>query len=254
MSYHRAKTYGTRTGYRHRFTDLTDALIPVYNWGFKVFGGRKHDAFRQRVIELAGLRGEEHVLDAGCGTGLTALRIAEQYPACRVCGVDLSARMIEVAQKEALRRGLNVDLQTGSLTDLPYADGLFHVVLTNIMFHHLDIAEKRQAIAEIARVLRSPAHPACPEVRRAERARGEHAEGRAGGIYVSAEFGARAHNWLERHLAKGEFTLYPSHLTEAGLTILHEELGSFAWGLPVCFRVAVKMDHATPELSEEERS
>jgi hypothetical protein len=48
------------------------------------------------------------------------------------------------------------------------------------------------------------------------------------GRYVSAEFGLRANNALRRHLAKGEYTLYPSHLTEAGLVITHEELGVFA--------------------------
>jgi SAM-dependent methyltransferase len=74
----------------------------------------------------------------------------------------------------------------------------------------------RQAIAEIARVL-AP-----------------------GGRYVSAEFGPRAKNALERRLAKGEYTLYPSHLTEAGLTIVHEEPGVLAWRTDVIYRAAVK--------------
>ena len=38
-----------------------------------MLGGRKHEAFRQHIVELARLRGNEHLLDAGCGTGLTAL-------------------------------------------------------------------------------------------------------------------------------------------------------------------------------------
>ena len=163
--------------YRHRFTALTDWLVSpynlgfcIYNWGFNVLGGRKHEAFRRRVIELAELRGDEDILDAGCGTGLTTLRIAEQHPGCRVYGIDLSPKMIEVARNDAAERGLDVDLRTGSITDLPYPDAAFDVVLTNIMFHHLDLAEKRLAVAEIARVLK------------------------AGGRYVSAEFGPRARN------------------------------------------------------------
>jgi SAM-dependent methyltransferase len=217
----------TRSRYRHRFTALTDLLVSpynlgfcVYNWGFNVLGGRKHDAFRQRIIELAGLCGDEEVLDAGCGTGLTTLRIAEQHPGCRVHGVDLSPKMIEVAGNDAAERGLEVNLRVGSITDLPYPDAAFEVVLTNIIFHHLDLEEKRQAVAEIARVLR----PA--------------------GRYVSAEFGPRARNPLERRLAKGEYTLYPSHLAEVGLTIRHEELSSFVWGLQVYYRVVVKSGEA----------
>jgi ubiquinone/menaquinone biosynthesis C-methylase UbiE len=226
----------TRSRYRHRFTDLTDVLIPVYNWGFNVLGGRKHDAFRQRIIELAELRGDEDVLDAGCGTGLTTLRIAERCPGCKVYGVDLSPKMIEVARNDAAKRGLDVDLRVGLITDLPYPDESFDVVLTNIMFHHLDLAEKRLAVAEIARVLRSP----------------EPAEGKASGRFVSAEFGPRARNPVERRLSKGEYTLYPSHLAEAGLTLQHEELSPLVWGLQVYYRVAVKPDEAAPESSEEE--
>lgn len=45
-----------RSWYRHRFTDLTDALIPVYDWGFRRLGDRKHEAFRRRVVELADLK------------------------------------------------------------------------------------------------------------------------------------------------------------------------------------------------------
>jgi SAM-dependent methyltransferase len=225
----------SRSSYRHRFTDLTDALVSpynlgfcVYNWGFNVLGGRKHEAFRQRIVQLAELRGDKDVLDAGCGTGLTTLRIAEQYPGCRVCGIDLSAKMIEVARADAAERGLDVDLRVGSITDLPYPDGAFDVVLTNIMFHHLDLVEKRLAVAEIARILK------------------------AGGRYVSAEFGPRARNPVERRLSKGEYTLYPSHLAEAGLTMHHEELSPFIWGLQVTYRVAVKPGDAAPESLEEE--
>jgi ubiquinone/menaquinone biosynthesis C-methylase UbiE len=202
--------------YRHRFTHFTDALIPIYNRLFEVLAGRQHEAFRQHVLELAALEGGECLLDAGCGTGMMALGIAARYPGCTVHGIDLSPKMIAVAQQDAETQGLAVDFRVGSITDLPYPSDSFDVVITNIMYHHLDLAEKRQAVNEIARVLEP------------------------GGRYVSAEFGPRADNALRRHLAKGEYTLYPSHLTEAGLTITHEELGVFAWGKKVFYRVTVK--------------
>ena len=181
-----------------------------------MFGGRKHKVFRQHVLELVALEGGEWLLDAGCGTGMMALRIAARYPNCTVHGIDLSPKMIAVAQRDAEEQGLAVDFRIGSITDLPYPDASFDVALTNIMYHRLDLAEKRQAVAEIARVLKP------------------------GGRYISSEFGPRARNALQRHLAKGEYTLYPSHLTEAGLAITHEELGAFAWGKKVFYRVAVK--------------
>jgi ubiquinone/menaquinone biosynthesis C-methylase UbiE len=202
--------------YRHRFTDFTDALIPVYNWGFEVLAGRQHEAFRRHVLELAALADGECLLDAGCGTGMMALRIAARYPGCTVHGIDISPKMIAVARRDAEEQGLAVDFRVGSITDLPYPGDSFDVVITNIMYHHLDLAEKRQAVAEVARVLKP------------------------GGRYVSAEFGPRARNALQHHLAKGEYTLYPSHLAKAGLVVAHEELGVFAWGKKVFYRVAVK--------------
>jgi ubiquinone/menaquinone biosynthesis C-methylase UbiE len=207
--------------YRHRFTRFTDALIPVYNWGFRVLAGREHETFRQHVLELAALKGDERLLDAGCGTGMMALRIAARYPGCTVHGIDLSPKMIAAARRDAETQGLAVDFRVGSITDLPYPGDSFDVVITNILYHHLDLAEKRQAVTQIARVLKP------------------------GGRYVSAEFGPRARNALQRHLAKGEYTLYPSHLAEAGLAITHEELGVFAWGKKVFYRVAVKQASPT---------
>ena len=175
------------------------------------------------------MEGSECLLDAGCGTGMMALRIAARYTGCTVHGIDISPKMIAVARRDAETQGLAVDFRVGSITDLPYPDGSFDVAITNIMYHHLDLAEKRQAVAEIARVLHGP----------------EPAEGKPGGRYVSAEFGPRARNALQRHLAKGEYTLYPSHLTEAGLAIIHEELGVFAWGKKGFYRVAIKQADPT---------
>jgi SAM-dependent methyltransferase len=226
-----------RSPYRHRFTDFTDALVSsptqgfsIYNWGFNMLGGRKHEAFRQRIIDLASLQGDERVLDVGCGTGLTTLRIVEQHADCTVHGIDISPKMIEAAQKDAAENGLVLILRVGSITALPYPNASIDVIFTNIMFHHLDLAEKRQAIFEIARVLKP------------------------GGRYISAEFGPRSRNPLERRLAKGEYTLYPSHLIEAGFTICHDELRPFIWGLQVYDRVAVKLDKAAPESFQENLS
>ena len=202
--------------YRHRFTYFTDALIPIYNRLFVVLAGRRHEAFREHVLELATPKGDERLLDAGCGTGMMALRIAARYPGCAVYGIDISSKMIAAARRDVEKQGLEVDLRVGSITDLPYTGGSFDVVITNIMYHHLGLAEKQQAVAQISRVLKP------------------------GGRYVSAEFGPRACNALQRRLAKGEYTLYPAHLTEAGLGIIYEELGMFAWGKKVFYRVAVK--------------
>jgi ubiquinone/menaquinone biosynthesis C-methylase UbiE len=202
--------------YRHGFTRLTDSLIPVYNRVFEILAGPAHDLFRDHVSALACPGRHESLLDAGCGTGLSLLRIGVQFPGCVLYGLDISPGMIRAARRAAAGAGASIDLRVGSITCLPYSERSFDVVVTTLMFHHLDLQEKRRAVAEIARVLKR------------------------GGRYVSAEFGPRARNALQRHLAKGDYTLYPAHLSEAGLGLSHEELSPFAWGKKVFYRVAVK--------------
>ena len=190
-----------------------------------MLGGRKHDAFRQRVIELAELRGDEDILDAGCGTGLTTLRIAAQYPECRVHGIDLSPKMIEVARNDAAERGLDVDLRIGSITDLPYPDACLRRGADQ---YHVP----------------SPRPGGEAAGRRRDRA------GAASRAVASSRpsLGRAPATRVERRLAKGEYTLYPSHLAEAGLTLRHEELSPFVWGLQVTYRVAVKPDEAASRI------
>jgi ubiquinone/menaquinone biosynthesis C-methylase UbiE len=202
--------------YKHNFTRFTDALIPIYNWLFATLARSRNDEFRQHVIDLASLDGSQRVIDAGCGTGLMLARIGRLYPDCALFGLDISPRMLASTQEMSEKQGLVFYTQLGSITCLPYANDSFDVVITNVMYHHLDLVEKQQAVHEIARVLKM------------------------GGRYVSAEFGPRARNALQRHLAKGEYTLYPSHLTEAGLKIILEELKPFAWGKKLYYRVAIK--------------
>ena len=60
-----------------------------------------------RAIEALAPREGEHILDIGCGCGDTTLQLARQVgPNGAVCGVDLSAPMLEVAQRRAVDAGL----------------------------------------------------------------------------------------------------------------------------------------------------
>ncbi len=51
------------------------------------------------MIARLKLRGDEHVLDVGCGDGKVTAEIARAVPRGAVTGVDASAEMIAFAQK-----------------------------------------------------------------------------------------------------------------------------------------------------------
>jgi trans-aconitate 2-methyltransferase len=77
------------------------------------------------------LRGDENVIDAGCGTGGVTRLLAERLPRGRVIGVDASPSMIARA-REAL--GDEADLIECDLLDLEL-DGVADAVFSNATFH-----------------------------------------------------------------------------------------------------------------------
>lgn len=104
-----------------------------------------------QMVKLARLDGQEHVLDAGCGPGHTALRFAQF--AAHVVGVDLAESMLDQARRLAAERGLtNVDFRRGDVEALPFADRAFDVVTTRYSAHHWP--NPAAALAEFRRVLR----------------------------------------------------------------------------------------------------
>ncbi len=87
---------------------------------------------RRLVVELA-VREGDRVLDAGGGTGGTALLAAAKVgPAGRVVVVDLSEGMLDLAREKAARAGLRerMEFRGADILHLPFADGEFDAVLS----------------------------------------------------------------------------------------------------------------------------
>jgi len=100
------------------------------------------------LVDAARVESGERVLDLGCGTGNAALLAAERGAA--VIGVDPAERLIQVAQLEAEKRGLEATFAVGDAASIPAADGSFDVVLSS--FGVIFAPDARQAAAEMARV------------------------------------------------------------------------------------------------------
>ncbi len=94
-------------------------------------------------------------LDAGCGTGDSAIFLAEQLRSAggSVVGFDLSAASLAIAQERAERRGLeNVTFIRGRIEDLPSL-GLdpFDFIVSFGVLHHLP--EPEDGLRALTRVL-----------------------------------------------------------------------------------------------------
>ena len=107
---------------------------PVYDW---VFGGilrRTHGA----VVDLAALSARKRALDVGCGTGSLAVALkASAGPTGSVHGIDASQEMIEVARRNASKAAVDVKFQVGLAEAIPFPNGTFDLVVSQLAIHHL---------------------------------------------------------------------------------------------------------------------
>ncbi len=97
------------------------------------------------VSDRRGLR----ALDIGCGTGLTAVRLARRPEIDFVIGLDASPAALDHA-----RRRHDLPLVLGSALDLPFEDCSFDLVTCFDVLQHLPAGGDLRAASELHRVLR----------------------------------------------------------------------------------------------------
>jgi trans-aconitate 2-methyltransferase len=106
-------------------------------WDAEVYDriGRPMRMWAQQVIDDLGLRGDETVLDAGCGSGSVTLDLRERLPDGKIYAVDASAEMIASLSRQLAERGIsNVVPLQASLTDFTLPEPV-DVVFSNAVFH-----------------------------------------------------------------------------------------------------------------------
>lgn len=117
---------------------------------------RDPDAY-DRTLErvLAYLTPEDAVLEVGCGTGTTALRLAPHV--ARYVATDASPRMIEIAQEKAKGAEVpNLVCEVGTLSEPGRPDGDFDAVLAFNLLHLLE--DLPAALARVHALLRPGGH------------------------------------------------------------------------------------------------
>ena len=115
-----------------------------------------------RVLDELRLRGDETVLDLGCGRGAVLLAAAKRLPRGRAMGVDLwHADQTDNSQEATLANAASenvadrVEVRTADMTALPLAGDSVDVVVSNLAIHNIPSrAGRRQALDEAVRVLR----------------------------------------------------------------------------------------------------
>ncbi len=142
----------------------------IMYWGSKV--GKLQ--LRDKMINSISWRGDEQVLDVGCGHGLMLLAAAKRLTSGRATGIDIwsqvdqadnnpestmeNARLENVADR--------VELKSADARKLPFPDASFDVIVSSFAIHNLKRASDRiQVMREIARVLRPGGQLAIADIR-----------------------------------------------------------------------------------------
>jgi ubiquinone/menaquinone biosynthesis C-methylase UbiE len=136
-------TYGLKSSVQNQFNQAAAnyTTSPIHASG----------ADLAEMVKSAQLSGHEQLLDAGSGTGHTALTFAPHV--AQVVAYDLSESMLAQASQLAADRGIaNITCRQGDVERLPFEDHSFDVVTTRYSAHHWP--NPSLALREFRRVLR----------------------------------------------------------------------------------------------------
>jgi arsenite methyltransferase len=140
--FHTGRRLAARLGYEEAVVDsLPDAAVESFAGVANPFSLRRLEA-------------GERVADIGSGAGFDSFVAARQVGATgRVIGIDMTPEMLKKSRETADTLGLpNVDFREGLAEAIPVGDAWADVVISNGVINLC--ADKRQAFAEIFRVLR----------------------------------------------------------------------------------------------------
>jgi arsenite methyltransferase len=116
-----------------------------------------------RILDSLHLRGDERVLDMGCGRGAVLTAVARRLTTGRVTGIDIwstrdqSGNAREVTERNAALEGVadRVAIETGDMRALPFPDASFDLIVSSLAIHNIRGNDDRsKAVSEGFRVLK----------------------------------------------------------------------------------------------------
>jgi ubiquinone/menaquinone biosynthesis C-methylase UbiE len=175
-----------------------------------------------RFMELLELKGDEVVVDSGCGSGHHSLMVAEHLRSAgsagatrpRVIAIDVSKEMIAKLRRNADARGLSdrIEALEADALAIPLDSAVADRAITLAAWHHFD--DPQAACRELARVLKP------------------------GGRFVCVDLHIRPDKRPVKGLHGHDRSFTPDHmrryLAEAGLSDIHvETIGRWVVGAAV---------------------
>jgi len=118
---------------------------------------------RKQIFDTLALRGDEKVLDVGCGSGMLLNEAAKRLTTGKALGIDIwaphtgggnYALLMKNAQAEGVAD--KIEFKQADVRKLPFEDSVFDVIVSSGALHHIgrEMPDHEKAMNEMARVLK----------------------------------------------------------------------------------------------------
>ena len=109
--------------------------------------------WRRKLVECAGVKPGERILDICTGTADIAIRFARMNETGEITGIDFSESMLRIAKRKIKKRGFDdrIRLLQGDALHLPFGNNSFDIV--SIGFGLRNLTDRKGGINEMVRIL-----------------------------------------------------------------------------------------------------
>ena len=139
-------------------------ILPAFFAGiFALRKWRYASRIRKEIFDSIALRGDEKVLDVGCGSGLLLNGAATRLTTGKATGIDIwsphsGGGNLKLLWRNAKAEGVadKIDFKEADARKMPFEDAVFDVVMSSGALHHIsrNFEDHERTVREIARVLK----------------------------------------------------------------------------------------------------
>lgn len=138
---------------------LFDEISQNYDFLNHFLSANIDKVWRKKLIRLLKAGNNVNtILDVATGTGDLAIEARKQIPEVRITGIDVSAKMMEIAREKVTRLKISdkFEFKQSSAESIPYSDNTFDAVM--VAFGVRNFENLNKGITEMKRVLKSGGH------------------------------------------------------------------------------------------------
>ena len=142
----------------HTHQEKFDHPSLFFRWGFKLANLVQGRTYYKSLVDQLNLKGNESILEFGCGFGFLAERLAKELNKTgNLTLIDLSEYLVEYTGKKIKKYQdkTNIELLSGDIRDLVLKENFYDFVVSTWVLHHLEPKTLEESISKLVSSLKS---------------------------------------------------------------------------------------------------